>query len=285
MRLTSGLIKIMIQIYSYLDYRKYLKDVFKEKKKENKNFSHRSVLLRMNIKSTGYLANILSGKRSINISTTVKLGRILNMSKAEINYFKKLVYFDRSKSIEEKNDHFEQIMIFRKRKIKFLDDEQLSLFSRWYMVLIRELMHCYDFDGDYYALAKLIKPHITMSEAKKAIELLEKINLIVKDDNGIYKPVDNVITTGDEIHSFHVTNFQVKMIELAKFALENIASEDRDISGLTLSISHEKFQLIKGEIQEFRKKISQIAADDSNPEQVYRCNFQFFPIFNNLKKL
>ncbi len=274
----------MIQIYSYLDYRKFLKDIFKEKKAENKNFSHRSVLLRMNIGSTGYLANILSGNRGLNITNAVKLSSVLGLSKAEINYFKKLIYFDRARTIEEKNDYFEQIMIYRKRKVKYLDEGQLTLFSRWYMVLIRELMHCYDFDGDYSTLANILKPHITISEAKKAVELLETLKLINKNENGIYKPVDNVITTGDEVHSFHVTNFQVKMIDLAKFALENITAEERDISGVTMSLSREKFQLIKEEIREFRKKLSQIAADDHEPEQVYRCNFQFFPVFNTLKK-
>ncbi len=274
----------MVLIYSYIDYRKFLSDFLKEKKIENKKYSHRSILQRMGISSTGYLANVIAGKSSLSIKNATVLGRILNLSKAEITYFKKLIYFTKAKAIEEKNDYFEQIMVYRKRKMKFLENDQLSLFKEWYTAIIREILHTCEFKDDYYALAHLVKPHITVKDAKNAIASLEEMKLIQRNEGGVYKPVDNAITTGDEIQSFHVSNFQVKMLNLAQFALQNIASEERDMSGLTLSISREKFYLIKEELQEFRKKILQIAAEESEPEQVFRCNFNLFPVSNRSEK-
>ena len=50
----------MIVIFNYLDYRKFIKDIFIEKKKVSKNFSHRAVLQRMGISSTGYIANVMA---------------------------------------------------------------------------------------------------------------------------------------------------------------------------------------------------------------------------------
>lgn len=274
----------MIQIYTYIDYRKFLSDILKEKKDEKKRFSHRSILKKMGITSTGYIANVISGKSTLSIKNTVVLGRILNLSKMEITYFKKLIYFAKAKTIEEKNDCFEQIMVYRKRKMKFLDDDQLSLFKEWYVVVIREILHTYDFKDDYLELARMVKPSVTVKDAKYAISLLENIKLIEKNDEGIYKPIDKALSTGDEIQSFHVSNFQSKMLNLAQFSLKKTSSEDRDISGLTLSISREKFRIIKEELQEFRKKILQIASEETDPEQVFRCDLHLFPVSNRSEK-
>lgn len=77
----------------------------------------------------------------------------------------------------------------------------------------------------------------------------------------------------------HVVNYQIAMIDLAKKAIEKVEPDDRDISEVTLSISMDKFQLLKQEYQDFRKKIIQIATDDTvKADRVIRCNLQLFPL-------
>lgn len=267
-----------VSIYDYLNYCNFLRDIFQAKKGEKKSFSHRAVLQRMGVTSSGYLANVISGKSSLSIEGATKLSKIFNLNKAETSYFKKLIYFHKAKTIDEKNDIFKQLIAFRKRELKLLEKDQLFLFSEWYIIVIRELMHFCNINDDYSALAKMLSPPVSSREAQKAVDTLKKMGLIKKNSEGYYKPVDKAITTGDEVDSFHVVNFQLKMIEIVKECYSRINSEERDISGLTLSISKEKFKLIKEEIQEFRKRLLQIAVDDQEPQQVIRCNFQIFPV-------
>ena len=271
-------------LYTYLDYRKYLSNVLEEKRAEDKKFSHRFFLRRMGITSTGYLSNVICGKNSLNTKDAVSLGRVLNLSNAEIEYLKKLIYFSKAKTVEEKNVYFKQIMDYRKRRVVFLQKDQLSLYSEWYTVIIREILHTCNFTDDYTALAKMVSPKISVQAAKKSIQLLEKMGLVEKNNDGVYKPVNRAITTGDQINSFHVTNFHRKMVNLAEFAIENTLSSKRDISSLTLSISEERFDIIKNEIQEFRKRILQIAEEETNPERVFQCNFHLFPVSNKLEE-
>jgi len=275
----------MTLIYNYLDYREFLRSLLKDKKAENPKFSHRYILRRMNIASSGYLLNVIAGKSSLNIQRVAQIGGILNLSRGEVNYFRKLVYFDKAKTVDEKNDYYQQIMDHRKRKVTLLSGEQFSLFSEWYFVVIREILHVVNFKDDYGALARMVTPSVTKSEAKKAIASLESLRLIARNDEGFFKPVDKAIATGDEITVHEVCRYQAKMITLAQFALESVPLKHREISGLTLSISDDKFQLIKSEIQEFRKKILQIASNDPKPERVFRCNFHLFPVSDEIGRV
>jgi uncharacterized protein (TIGR02147 family) len=275
----------MILIYNYLDYRKFLKELLKYKKEENPKFSHRYIISKLDISSSGYLINVIANKSSLNIQRAIQIGRILGLSAMENNYFKKLILFDKAKTIEEKNEYYKQIIDYRKRKVRFINGDQFTLFSKWYFVVIREMLHAIDFKDNYSNLAKAITPSISKIEAEKAISILKELKLIEINENGFYKPIDKAIATGDDISARDVTNYQSKMINLSQFALEAVPIKEREISGLTLSISNEKFQLIKSEIQEFRKRMLQIASEDSNPERIFRCNFQLFPLSDDLGEL
>ncbi len=267
----------MISVYDFLDYRQYLKAFFDENR-TRRHLSHRAVLQKMEISSSGFLSNIISGKRSLTIRQAEDLSRIFGHSETETKYFKLLVHFLRAKSIGEKNDFFEQLLAYRRPRMKTLEKETLSLFKKWYYVVIREMLAYYDFTDDYESLASRIDPPIKVTEAKEAISDLEKMGLIIKDDKGRYHQADAVLSTGDEVKSLHVVNFQMQMIDIAKRAIERFDKDDRDISGLTVALPYDKIEVVKNELRKVRKKILQIAEDSVHSDRIIRCNIQLFPL-------
>lgn len=268
----------MIEIYNYINYRQFLKDFFEEQKTQAETLTQRAILQKMGISSSGFLANVLSGKNSLTIEQVKCLAGILKLSENEARYFKYMVYFDKAKAADEKNDFFETLNSLRRKKLRKLNKSQLSLFTKWYYVVIRELLNFYRLRDDFAMLARMVNPRIKPTEAEEAISALEQMGFIKKDENGYYRQTDTAISTGDEVQSFLVAKFQLSMMDLGKRALEKVPVEERDISGLTLTLSPESFKLIKAEIQEFRKRISRIAVDEQSPIQVFRCNFQMFPV-------
>ena len=268
----------MINIFDYQNYRLYLSDLFIEKKQRNRGFSHRDVLKKMGISSTGFLSNVLSGRNNLTITHIVSLCKVLKLNKLESSYFEIMVLFTQAKTIDEKNTYFSRIVKLQKSKFKSLKPEQLSLFAKWHFAVIRELIYFFPFKDDYKQLAKMVDPPISPAEAKEAIEVLNKIGLIGKDSNGIYRQRKGIVTTGDEIRSFHVLQFQNETMKHAQRALDTIPSENRDMSVLTMKLSKSKAMEIKTEIQLFRKKILRMAEQDSDQELVYQCNINFFPV-------
>ena len=117
-----------------------------------------------------------------------------------------------------------------------------------------------------------------MAEARGAIKLLSRLNLIQKNSNGVWEQTDQDLTTGPEVRSLVVSNFHKEMLQLAGASIDNVSAEDRDISALTLSISRESFPELKSRIIAFRKELLEMAGQDKNPDQVAQVNIQLFPL-------
>jgi hypothetical protein len=76
---------------------------------------------------------------------------------------------------------------------------------------------------------------------------------------------------------------QRQMGEFAVKAMDLPLSE-RDMSGVTMGITHRAYEQIKKEIADFRRRIVAIASADDDTEQVYRLNVQLFPLSERLGK-
>ena len=270
----------MPSIYKYLNYREYLHDYFVEQKQFQKQLTHRSVLKEMGITSTGFLSNVICGKKNLNDEMSKKLGGIINLAGRERMYLNIMVAYTQAKSIEEKKKHLDRLLAMRKTVMAHLNEEQFSIFSRWYYVYIRDLLCFFNFKDDYSTLAGKLDPPIKPEEAQAAIRDLERLGFISKDNDGCYRPRDSIITTGDEAHSVQLANFQLATMDMAKRSLKKHPADKRDISFVTLTLSGESFAFVKSEVQAFRKRMLLAAKDEQKPDRLYQCNIQLFPVTN-----
>jgi uncharacterized protein (TIGR02147 family) len=270
-------------ISNYLSYRDFLRDLFIEQKQLASPLTHRFILKKMGISSTGFLSNVIAGKKNLSRGQSTKLGRILGLAQRERQYFRLMVTYTQAASLEDKKKHLDRIMEMRYSKLCQLNEKQLDLFSKWYYVYIRDMLFFIDFKDDFETLARLLDPEIKPSEAQEAIEALSEMGFIAKDERGFFRPVEKIVTTGDEAHSVQLANFQLTTMDLAKRALEMVPSQKRDISFVSLTLSPETFAAVKSEIQSFRKKLLLIAKDEAHPHHVYQCNIQFFPVSKDVE--
>ena len=268
----------MPEIFQYFDYRKFLKDLFDEKKKENRQFSHRAVLQKMGISSTGFLANVVSGRKNLTQPQVQRLAQVLKLKAPEARYFECLVLFNQAKSLDEKNASMKRLVANQKVGVKPLARKQFNLFSKWYYVVLREMLYYHRLKDDYRSAARMLQPAISAEEAEKAVKELEELELLEKDADGYYRQKDSVVSTGDEVRSLQAANFLADTMDLAKTSLDKVPLEEREISCVTLTLSAASFTQVKSEIQAFQKKLIGIAVADEQVDQVFQCNVQFFPV-------
>lgn len=269
---------LKISVYDFLSYRDFIREYLKEKKEQNPNYSQRVLLRKMDISSSGFIANVIAGRSNFTIEQATMFTKILGLNTREIRYFNLLLYFAKARNKTEKDGFFQQIISYRKIHYKKPSGEKLNLFNKWYFVVIRELLTFYEFTNDYSALAKKLEPQISEDEAKYAIEELERMKFIRKDERGVYIPSDTTIAVGDEVAEPSVLAFQKEMYNLGKNFLESSLAKDGDLSGLTISVSNEKLARIKEEVESFRNRLIQIAVEEDEPDQVIRCNLQLFKL-------
>jgi uncharacterized protein (TIGR02147 family) len=266
----------MKTLFEYLEYRDFLKDHYELNKQRYPFFSYRYISGKTGLDASFYV-KVLQKQMHISDKSVPRLAEFLKLNKRETEYFRLLVRFNRAKQQDRSKLYFEQLIELREPRTKTLDAAKYEFFNKWYYIAIREILNYYRFAGDYKALAARLNPPISVSEAKRAIDLLLKLSLIVKD-NGVYRLTDQFVTTGDSWNSIAIENFQKEAIALAGSSIRRIPKKDRETSTVTVSISRKCFYAMKERLREVRKELLEMARLDEKPEGVFQVNFQVFPL-------
>ncbi len=269
----------MNKIYTYTDYRKFVKDYYLSKKKSIRRFSYRSFSEKAGFSSPNFIKLVIDGKKNLGKESVSKLCKAMELRKKEAEYFSYLVFFNQAKTTIEKNYYFGLLASIRTPKnVQTLDFRQYEFFNNWYNTVVREIIKGKKVDSvDPSAVARMILPNITPGQVKKSIKLLKELDLI-KIENGTYIQSSPLIQTEPELQSLAVRNYHKKMIVLSGSAVEDIPRDKRNISCITGKISEKGYERIKKRIAEFREELMQILSEDDNVDQVYQINFQVFPL-------
>lgn len=268
----------MTNVYAYNDFRLFLKDVLTERKQASRAFSQRFLLRKLGVTSSGFLANILSGKRNLPAQYVSTLGQALGLAKKQARYFETLVAFNQAKRLPEKTRLYQDLMDLKPTDIKRIEGRELRLFSEWYYVAIRELVCFTSVRDDYEALARKLLPPILPKEAKKAVADLLEIGLLERREDGRLVQSQKALSTGDVVRSVQAAAYQRTVFRLAAEALDKVPHDERDLSTLTLTFSAATFKKAVTEIRQLRKTLLKLALEESRPDRVFQCNLQLFPL-------
>ena len=269
----------MAKLFEYRDYRLFLADSFKERKKAERSFTYRYIAKELGLKSAGHVTQILKGQAKISSKVLPKVIKLLALSKSDAHFFALLVEYGQCGNMVEKRDALQKMSRFSEGIAQILHEEQLEFYAHWYYAAIRDILALRPFRGEYRKLSRSLNPPISVQEAKEAIALLIKLDLIYRDSEGIYRATATIldIEKGEELQVI-LADYADKMIDRAKFALHYMDRSERNISWAGFSVSEETYTLIDDEIRIFRKRIMALVDEDKNPDRVYHMNIQCFPI-------
>ena len=180
--------------------------------------------------------------------------------------------------LSKKKQFLDTLVMLQAPEKTLIQPASYEFYKKWYYPVVRELVAVYPLGDDFKRIARLVSPRITPGEARQAIALLVKLGFIRKNASGHYEQVKQAVTTGETWRSVAVRQFQLDTFDLAKKALNDVAPKERDISTLTMSISEERYRIIKERITAFRNELVSLITSDKNPERVYEMNIAFFPL-------
>jgi len=272
----------MPNLFDYINFREYLADYYDVKKKGKSYFSYRIFSDKIGFKSRDFIYRVIHKDKKISMKSVLKIAEGLGFTEKQTDFFINLVQFNQAGTPREQVFYYEQLKRFRKStsKTDILKKNQYEMFSKWYHGTILLLIEMKGFKGNYKWLADNVYPVITVWEAKKSVVLLEKLGLIKKMENGEFQVTNNSLATDSEVNSLALVNFYKTTSAMGINALETLAGDKRNFSGLTLGISQESYNLIIDRIIAFRKEIASIADNDKNADRVCQFNFQVFPLTN-----
>lgn len=269
----------MTSVFDYTDYRLLLKDLYDERKRKQASFSYRYIGQKAGFSSAGFFTNILKGKRNISQDLIFRFAELFKFTKKETEYFEALVMFSQAKQHGRKRFYYEKMLSMMKSRFHQLAADQYEYFDKWYYVAVREILHFYPFKGDYAALSKMVRPSISPSEAKKAVDLLQRLELIEERADGVYALTNKAVSSGTEVPLVAVHNFQLAGMDLAKEAIDRFPREERTIMSASFSVSEQTYRRIEQRLKDVLQEVREMVKNNpERPDRAYHFNIQCFPL-------
>jgi uncharacterized protein (TIGR02147 family) len=273
----------MNSIFSYINYRLFLKDYYEENKEKSRVFSYRYFSIKAGINSPSFLKHVIDSKRNLTVPTLEKFITALKLCDKEAKFFRHLVFFNQGKTAKEKQQHY-TVMLSMMQSVKEqrLTALQHEYYNHWFVPVIREIVHLFDYKDNYKDLAAAVNPPISTREARFAVNLLKKLNLIERTPNGMYHQTATAIISNSSVGRMAVRSFNREMLKKAETALDETSIEERQIYGVTVGISKECYDVLVAEMAAFRDRLVSIVNNDKCSDRVYQMQMQLFPLSKKL---
>lgn len=264
-------------IYSFLDYRAYLRAYYDAAKHNVPRFSYRSFAERAGLASQSFLRDVIRGDKNIGTSLP-GICKAIGLQKAEREFFELLVEFDGAATRQERNALFEQIAASKRfREARRLDEGMYRYLSSWYYPAIRELAAHDAFRPDPDWIAATLQPAITPAQAREALDALLDLGFLVADGERV-RMGDPTITTGHEVAHLGVENYHHEMLRLAGESIRRFPASQRDLGAMTICVTPEDLGEIKRRIHGFREQILALGDERPGGTILLQFNTQLFPL-------
>lgn len=272
-------------IFSYYDYRQYLKDLVAYERKRCPVFSNRYIVQKAGFKSPTALKHVIDGKRNLSLESANRFASALKIEGIKRHYFLTLVLFNQTTSLAEREKYLNELLeLQRTENPSRLGEDKYDVFSKWYHLAIREVIELPDYKNSSKWIGRILCPQVGSMDAADSMNLLKRLGLVEKVD-GKHRSVQKTLATDERVKSVKVVEFHRQMIQLGAESMTRFPSDEREVSGTTLRIGREDVKHIKGMLIELRKKILTLAANSAEADQIYQLNFQFFPLIMTDRKM
>jgi uncharacterized protein (TIGR02147 family) len=221
----------------------------------------------------------MDGDRNLSDESSIRYAEALGLAGDDAQYFCELVRFGQAKTTRERSAAYRRLTEYRGyQRAHRLDAKQDRYHSEWYVPAVRELFACVGFRPEPRWIAAQMVPAITERQAAEALAVLEELGLITRDETGVLRRSEQVVSTGAETSGVHIVNYHRTMMDKAMQSIDVVPREERDISSVTLCMPAGSLPRLKERVQAFRKEIIAMEAEVGAGEQVVHVSIQVFPL-------
>ena len=267
-------------IYAYSNYREFLRNMYTEFKNSQPSFSYRYFAKKAGFTSPNFLKLVIDGKRNLSEESIRKFADAFKLGRKEKRFFELLVHYNQAANSDRRQQYYQELLEFPEyRNAHELEKEQYEYLSHWYYPAVLELSHLPSFQEYPGWIAERLQNKVSVKEVLSAIDVLSRIGLLMRDENGKLKPAHKALTTGEEARSLAAFSYHEQLLNLAKQALKQRA-EEREFAAMTMAVSETEMKKLKDMIRDFRKRVVNVLTQEKKeePEKVYQLNVQLFSL-------
>lgn len=246
-----------------------LRTKFLEYKSRNKNFSVRAFAKRLEMQP-GATNEILKGERRVSRKIAERIAEKLNLDPTERNDLLK----DFPVKLRRSSKHSIQKNGQELQAMKLSADQYASV-SEWIHFAILSIMKTIDFKQDTTWISERFG--VSAREVERALERLENIDLIVRDEQGHISRTSSSVSTTDDVLNLSLQKAHLADLELAKEKLQTLTPAERDFSFLIFN-GHPRHLPEAKEILRRAQDEIEALMDQDEPKEVYKICTYLYPL-------
>lgn len=268
----------MNAVFEYESYRDYLKDFYQFKKRENPSFSFRFFAKRAGLNSGNYLKLVMDGERNLTQKSVLKFIKGLALNEWESLYFENLVFLNQCSNEAEKKFYSRNMELAKSHHSQvLLTKDQYDVLSNWHPLAIKELTLLPEFNLDMKWIANRLNNKITPAQAKEALELLERLDLIKIDfkTNTVHN-THHTMHTAEVDTSGAVGDYHKKALALGSQAISEQSVDQRCLNSLIIAVNKKDLPDAFKKISKFTKEMNSSFMKGKPYDAVYQLSIQLF---------
>lgn len=271
-----------IDIYKFTHFRKYLDEYQAARSKVEPSFSRTEICNLLGLpKTRSYFADVLRGKK-VSPRMVAKFIEVLGLDKKEAKYFETMVKVDQAKTDALRKAAMEELLQQHPNPENILNTDAYEYYNHWHNSALFAILDAMDVGDDLVPVQKRIFPKVTLGKLKDSLELLQRLGLARKNEEGFWKPTQESISSGPYNNAELIKQYQLQCFELSKQALMTPPKAPTIMSTLTFSISSNAYKELEEAVQEFKAKARRIISQDKEKaDGVYQLNLHMFSNLEN----
>ena len=265
-------------IFDFDNYKDYLSQICFP----NGRYQHSKETLQYWSKKLGYkspssLAMVINGSRLPSREMVNALVKILELPDNEKLFLELQIDLVKcNKKGKDPTDILDRIAkVYPHNNHHQISLKEFSCISKWYFLVIKQLVETNDFKEDVQDIFKKLKKKITPSQIQFALDTMEDLGILGRNHfNKLIVLKPGLITTND-ISSSAIVHHHQGMIQRSLESLEEDSVHDRQISSLTFKMPKKDLHRAKDKLFSFLKEFNSEFSTE-NCSDIYQLNVQLF---------
>jgi len=273
-------------LFEYLDLILFLKDIYRFRKLNEKDFSYEKWSQELGLKSRSYLRLLVMAKRPFSASLIPQFAKQLQFSTEETEYMNSLVQYSQTNSAELRESYGRQLIQKWKHTLNqsVVEDTETYLSDP-----LTPIAFTYVSDLKGKATQDSLSQHLKVSEerAQRLIRNLIRLNLIeafpTSSGSFRYLALNHFAKIPDDPYNALIKKFHFEGMQQAIEA-HALPSELRNYRSVICSLSAEQVVMLRGIINEFVKNVLATSETETTQmkKRIYRMNLQLFPVSSEI---
>lgn len=264
-----------MDVYSFLDARLFLQEIYAVRKKKEPRFSYEIWARQLGVASKSYLRFAVIGKRKISAQLTQKICENLKLDEKECEYFTLLVLYTQCEVAQQKKILGEKLTSLLKKKMMFAPIEVgEDVLAHPLLISLRNYLAFEDAEGDAKALAKVFG--LSEIEIDRALEILAREGMI-QSIGGRWQSKHDWVKVDGKPGNAALASYHRHSL-LRAIEAQALPPASRSYRSLSFALSAAEYDALLKELNEFAAKTC--ASFDTGQiagRRIYQLNFNLIP--------